>query len=104
MTELRQELRQQLRQHRRDIPAAMRIAAAERLAARLLSLPFADVSGPVAGYWAMDGEIALHRWQMQLPAQQTYCLPVLHGKLLRLRRGGRGSRWSATATAFPSRT
>jgi len=79
----RQDLRQHLRQRRRDIPAAARIAAAEALAARLLALPFADVGGPVAGYWAMDGEIALHRWQMQLPAQQTYCLPVLHGKLLR---------------------
>ena len=82
-TDPRQLLRQQLRQRRRDIPAAERIAAAEALAARLLSLPFADVDGPVAGYWAMDGEIALHRWQMQLPARQTYCLPVLHGKLLR---------------------
>ena len=79
----RHDLRQQLRQRRRDIPAAARIAAAEALAANLLALPFADVAGPVAGYWAMDGEIALHRWQMQLPPQQTYCLPVLHGKLLR---------------------
>ena len=74
----RHDLRQQLRQRRRDIPAAARIAAAEALAANLLALPFADVAGPVAGYWAMDGEIALHRWQMQLPPQQTYCLPVLH--------------------------
>ncbi len=79
----RQDLRQQLRQRRRDIPAAERIAAAETLAARLLALPFAAVEGHVAGYWAMDGEIALHRWQMQLPPQQTYCLPVLHGTLLR---------------------
>jgi 5-formyltetrahydrofolate cyclo-ligase len=79
----RQLLRQLLRQRRRDLPAAERIAAAETLAAHLLALPFANVSGHVAGYWAMDGEIALHRWQMQLPPQQTYCLPVLHGKLLR---------------------
>lgn len=79
----RQLLRQQLRQRRRGIPAAERIAAAETLAAHLLALPFADVSGPVAGYWAMDGEIALHRWQMQLPPQQVYCLPVLHDTQLR---------------------
>ncbi len=79
----RQDLRRHLRQRRRDIPAAERIAAAETLAARLLALPFADVSGPVAGYWALDGEIALHRWQMQLPGHQTYCLPVLHDTLLR---------------------
>ena len=81
--EPRQRLRQQLRQHRRDLPASARIAAAESLATHLLALPFATVRGHVAGYWAMDGEIALHRWQMQLPPQQTYCLPVLHGKLLR---------------------
>ena len=79
----RQDLRRQLRQRRREIPAAARITAAEALATNLLALPFADVAGPVAGYWAMDGEIALHRWQMQLPPQQTYCLPVLHGRLLR---------------------
>jgi len=41
-------------------------------------LPYAPVSGPVAGYWAMDGEIALHAWQMRLPRECTYCLPVLH--------------------------
>jgi len=37
----------------------------------------------VAGYWAMDGEIALHRWQLQLPATVRYCLPVLTGEALR---------------------
>ncbi len=35
-------------------------------------------SGHVAGYWAMDGEIGLHAFQMRLPAALTYCLPVLH--------------------------
>jgi 5-formyltetrahydrofolate cyclo-ligase len=84
MTDSRSTLRQQLRQSRRDLPAPVRLAAAEALAERLFALPFAaQAQGPVAGYWAMDGEIALHRWQMQLPAHQTYCLPVLHGKLLR---------------------
>ena len=34
--------------------------------------------GPVAGYWAMDGEIALHAWQMRLASTVEYCLPVLH--------------------------
>ncbi|WP_305804142.1 5-formyltetrahydrofolate cyclo-ligase [Stenotrophomonas sp. YIM B06876] len=83
MTDPRQDLRRQLRQLRRDIPAAGRIAAAEALATRLLALPFAGITGPVAGYWALDGEIALHRWQMRLPATQTYCLPILHGDVLR---------------------
>ena len=74
----RHDLRQQLRQRRRDIPAAARIAAAEALAANLLALPFADVAGPVAGYWAMDGEIGLHAVQLRLPAPLVYCLPLLH--------------------------
>ena len=45
---------------------------------RLAALPFVPRSGPVAGYWAMDGEIALHAWQMRLPSSVDYCLPVLH--------------------------
>ena len=74
----RDTLRRELRAKRRALPAAIRIAAAEALAARLLTLPYAPLSGPVAGYWAMDGEIALHAWQMRLPRECTYCLPVLH--------------------------
>jgi 5-formyltetrahydrofolate cyclo-ligase len=75
---LRDTLRRDLRARRRAIPAPLRIAAAEALSQRLLSLPFAPSSGHVAGYWAMDGEIALHVWQLRLPRDCTYCLPVLH--------------------------
>ena len=71
-------LRRELRQRRRDLPAATRIAAAESLANRLLALPFLPASGLVAGYWAMDGEIGLHAFQLRLPASLTYCLPLLH--------------------------
>ena len=71
-------LRRELRQRRRDLPAATRIAAAESLANRLLSLPFLPSSGHVAGYWAMDGEIGLHVFQLRLPPALTYCLPMLH--------------------------
>ncbi len=70
-------LRNTLRDRRRQLPAAARIAAAETLAARLLALPFAPDAGHVAGYWAMDGEIALHVWQLRLPPDVRYCLPVL---------------------------
>ncbi len=83
MTDPRSALRQQLRQRRRDIPAAQRIEAAEQLAHALFALPFTPTHGPVAGYWALDGEIALHRWQMRLPDTLTYCLPVLNGDVLR---------------------
>ncbi|MEG3191747.1 5-formyltetrahydrofolate cyclo-ligase [Lysobacter sp. D1-1-M9] len=74
----RRQLREALRARRRALPAAARIAAAERLATQLLNLPFAPQSGYVAGYWAMDGEIALHVWQLKLPRECIYCLPVLH--------------------------
>jgi 5-formyltetrahydrofolate cyclo-ligase len=78
MTEDRDHLRRQLRDVRRALPANERIAAAEGLAERLLSLPFLPSQGFVAGYWALDGEIALHAFQLRLPAALSYCLPVLH--------------------------
>ena len=71
-------LRRELRQRRRDLPAATRIAAANALADRLLALPFLPLAGHVAGYWAMDGEIGLHAFQLRLPSTLTYCLPLLH--------------------------
>lgn len=79
MTPERGSLRRIMRERRRALPPAERIAAAEMLAGRLLALPFAPTHGYVAGYWAMDGEIALHAWQLRLPPGVTYCLPVLHG-------------------------
>lgn len=77
MTDPRNALRSELRQTRRSIPARERVAAAEALAERLLSLPFLPGRGHVAGYWAMDGEISLHAWQLRLPRNYVYCLPVL---------------------------
>ena len=79
----RNRLRRELRQRRREIPAGRRIAAAESLAAQLLALPCMPASGFVAGYWALDGEIALHVFQMRLPQSLSYCLPVLDGDCLR---------------------
>ena len=70
-------LRRELRERRRALPAAQRIGAAEALATRLLALPFAPEHGYAAGYWAMDGELPLHSWQLRLPEGCTYCLPVL---------------------------
>lgn len=74
----RNTLRRQLRAVRQALPAAERIAAAEHIAAQLLHLPFAPQAGHVAGYWAIDGEIALHAWQLRLPPDCVYCLPLLH--------------------------
>ena len=80
----RRSQRQVLREARRALPAAQRIQAADALAGQLLTLPFAPTSGYVAGYWASDGEIALHAWQLRLPGDCRYCLPVL-GEDQRLR-------------------
>lgn len=77
MTADRAALRRDLRECRRALGAAERIAGAERLAGHLLALPFAPQSGYVAGYWALDGEIGLHVWQLRLPPGCVYCLPVL---------------------------
>jgi 5-formyltetrahydrofolate cyclo-ligase len=79
----RARLREELRTRRRDIPAPERIAAAESLAGRLLSLPMLPAAGDVAGYWALDGEIALHAFQLRLPPALRWCLPVLSGDGLR---------------------
>lgn len=76
-TRLRRALRDTLRERRRGLSAAERIAAAEAVAARLLALPWAPQRGHVAGYWASDGELALHVWQLRLPPEVHYCLPVL---------------------------
>ena len=79
----RAALRRELRQRRRELPAAQRIAAADGLAAQLLALPFLPEQGYLAGYWATDGEIALHSFQLKLPKGLVWCLPVLHGEELR---------------------
>jgi len=78
MNDDRGALRREMRERRRALPAAERIAGADALATRLLALPFAAKARTVAGYWAMDGEIALHAWQLRLPREVRYCLPVLH--------------------------
>jgi 5-formyltetrahydrofolate cyclo-ligase len=83
MTTDRTALRRDLRTRRRSIPAPQRIAAADALAAHLFDLPFAPHAGYVAGYWALDGEIALHAWQTRLPAGCIYCLPVLQADVLK---------------------
>ena len=77
MTAERNALRRELRDRRRALPAAERIAGADALATRLFALPFFPSTGYVAGYWAMDGEIGLHSWQLRLPKRLVYCLPVL---------------------------
>ncbi|WP_133000484.1 5-formyltetrahydrofolate cyclo-ligase [Luteimonas arsenica] len=78
MSGRRATLRRLMRERRREMPPPARIGAADGLAGQLLALPLPP-GARVAGYWAADGEIALHAWQLRLPRETTYCLPVLHG-------------------------
>lgn len=71
------DLRRHLRDARRSVSAGERLAAADTVARGLLALPFAPPQGYVAGYWAVDGEVPLHAWQLRLPPRCVYCLPVL---------------------------
>jgi 5-formyltetrahydrofolate cyclo-ligase len=66
-----------MRARRAALAPAERISAAQQLAGRLRDLPGMPTSGRMAGYWAVDGEVALHAWQTSLPANAIYCLPVL---------------------------
>jgi 5-formyltetrahydrofolate cyclo-ligase len=70
-------LRREMRARRAALAPSERMAAAQQLAARLRDLPGMPASGRMAGYWAVDGELALHAWQTSLPAGCVYCLPVL---------------------------
>lgn len=71
-------IRREIRVRRAALSPAVRIGAAQSVAANLLSLPILPASGYAAGYWAVNGEIALHAWQVGLPSGLVYCLPVLH--------------------------
>ncbi|TBR12872.1 MAG: 5-formyltetrahydrofolate cyclo-ligase [Lysobacter sp.] len=71
-------LRREFRARRTSLSPTLRVAAAGQLAARLSASGAMPAQGFVAGYWALDGEIALHVWQTSLPHALRYCLPVLH--------------------------
>ena len=90
-------LRRVLRERRREVPPPARIGAADGLAVQLLALGLAP-GAKVAGYWASDGEIALHAWQLRLPRDVVYCLPGLHddGRL-------RFAPWRAGEAVVPNR-
>lgn len=97
----RAPLRGELRARRRAIPAAQRIAAAEQLAERLLALPMLPSAGDIAGYWAMDGEIALHAFQLRLLPGLHWCLPVLTDDGLRFARWRPGEPLAANRHGIP---
>lgn len=70
-------MRRELKAARQALGARERIAAAEGLARQLAALPELSRPGHVAGYWAMDGEIALHAVMPRLADGVVWCLPKL---------------------------
>ena len=88
---------------RRAFPRPRGIAAADALAHRLLALPFAPASGYVAGYWAMDGEIALARPGSCAcrAAARIACRCCTTTACCASRRGAAGERWSSNRYGIP---
>lgn len=72
----RRELRQRMRALRMQLPAAIRLAAADGLAGTLRAHPALMSAGQVAGYWAVQGEMPLHA-VLAPPLHFSYCLPCL---------------------------
>jgi 5-formyltetrahydrofolate cyclo-ligase len=93
----RQALRRAQRERRRQLPAAERIAAAEAIAQHLRPRLHGR-EGFIGGYWAIGGEVLLHRVQATLPDTLGWCLPLLHGDQ-RLRF----ARWSTGDALNPNR-
>ena len=81
----RRELRQRLTERRRVLTPQQRIAAAQGLRRSLEQLPEYHTDARVAGYWAINGELALNLVIPPLLARgQQFLLPLLEsGRQLR---------------------
>lgn len=96
----RPALRDALRARRRALDARTRLAAGEAVAARLRG----QLSGYVAGYWAVDGELPLHAL-LAGPSDFVYCLPVLiAGRQLRFAPWRAGDPLAANRFGIPEPT
>jgi 5-formyltetrahydrofolate cyclo-ligase len=78
MSDPRDRLRREIRKRRAALPAATRIEAADALAERIGELPELLTDDKVAGYWAVHGELPLHRVVTALVRRGAqYHLPVV---------------------------
>lgn len=93
----RQGMRSAMRERRRHTPPAERIAVAEAVALHLLPRLHGR-EGFIAGYWAIGGEVMLHRVQASLPGTLGWCLPMLHAD-----RRLRFARWDTGGALAPNR-
>lgn len=74
----RATIRRRMRKRRSALIAPERLAAADAIAEVLGELPELLTDQYVAGYWAVGGEVSLHRVVPPLlRREQTYLLPVL---------------------------
>ena len=77
MKATRAATRREMRAARAALGVPERLAAADAVAAALASRPELRAPGHVAGYWAVGGELPLHRVQTRLAPGQVWCLPVV---------------------------
>ncbi len=98
-TAQRRELRQRLTERRKALTPQQRIAAAQGLRRSLEQLPEYHTDARVAGYWAVNGELALNLVIPPLQARgQQFLLPLLDsGRQLRF------APWQAGDAVEPNR-
>lgn len=95
----RRELRQRLTERRKALTPQQRIAAAQGLRRSLEQLPEYHTDARVAGYWAVNGELALNLVIPPLLARgQQFLLPLLGAE-----RQLRFAPWSAGEPVEPNR-
>ena len=95
----RRELRQRLTERRKALTPQQRIAAAQGLRRSLEQLPEYHTDARVAGYWAVNGELALNLVIPPLLARgQQFLLPLLGAE-----RQLRFAPWSTGDAVEPNR-
>lgn len=95
----RRELRQRLTERRKALTPQQRIAAAQGLRRSLEQLPEYHTDARVAGYWAVNGELALNLVIPPLLARgQQFLLPLLGAE-----RQLRFAPWSSDEPVEPNR-
>jgi 5-formyltetrahydrofolate cyclo-ligase len=84
MSDPRRTLRRELSERRRALDTRARLAAADAVFEHLKALPEFLVDEVVAGYWAVNGELPLHRVAAECARRgQHWHLPVLADTTLR---------------------
>ncbi len=99
----RATLRAQLRARRDALPPQQRFTAADAVRERLQDLPEILTDERIAGYWAVRGEVSLHRVVADIERRsQTYHLPTLgDGGALRFAAWTRESPMQANRFGIP---